>query len=211
MRPDAQDRACVRLQALLRARKGNGATHQAEDTTQVPPEDQEGEGAPPGIRLGLLCCNCLPLRLLQLQELGVLRLLNRMLRKLWICFKPSTCRPDRGTQCPEGTQPTTDHSINSIMDGGYQSGAQPQTHPEYNRGFCSEVCPAHCLAHPTRLPMQIQKSMASPCHVLNFKLFRCLTLGIELHSPLIPQENLSLLARVIQGSGKVFRAQKGGT
>ena len=86
MRPDAQDRACVRLQALLRTRKGNGATHQAEDTTQVPPEDQEGEGAPPGIRLGLLCCNCLPLRLLQLQELGVLRLLNRMLRKFWICF-----------------------------------------------------------------------------------------------------------------------------
>lgn len=210
MRPDAQDRACVRLQALLRARKGNGATHQAEDTTQVPPEDQEGEGAPPGIRLGLLCCNCLPLRLLQLQELGVLRLLNRMLRKLWICFNRRHVDLTEVLNVPKALSPPLITLLTASWMGGI-SRVLSHNASRYNRGFCSEVCPAHCLAHPTRLPMQIQKSMASPCHVLNFKLFRCLTLGIELHSPLIPQENLSLQARVIQGSGKVFRAQKGGT
>ncbi len=55
------------------------APHQAEDAAQIPPEDQEGKGTPPCIRLGLLTSDGLPLCLLQLQELHVLRTLACML------------------------------------------------------------------------------------------------------------------------------------
>ena len=71
-------------QALEQAHGRDGSSYQAQYTTQIPPENQKREGAPPCIRLGFLPSERISFSCLQLQYLNVLRFFGSLMGQLWI-------------------------------------------------------------------------------------------------------------------------------